>query len=664
MMWLNRRWLWIIAAVILTAIILTGATIIAKRGTFFAFEAPRGDSGATLSLPNSGGVNSQATNYVRVACDTGNDNNNGSTWPLAMRTIQAAVNTVNSPTEIWVSHNCTYAENITISGSTKAGLRLLGGFAGTESSADQRDLLSDLSTNSVVDVNNSGRPLKIQSVPASGNGVYIERVSFKNGNAVGFGGGVYLVNSGVTFNSSVIANNKSATINDGYGIYAAGGKLDLLNSVIQGNKGATQIGGGLRTTGTDLLAVNNQFIDNQALSGGAVYLEAGGTREIGYNTFRNNKADNGAAIVAKTAQHNKVHGNFFINNISTSAAGASTVRLINSGDIGPVGNIFVDNSGGPVITIEGTGGFPNLIQNNTFARNNIGSGPLLLISSSGGSNIARANNNIFSNNTWTDYAIVSPDSMMASYNDFYQNSNNNYYSWRAPNATDLTSNPKYLNTQLTDNFFAYSLATDSPMLDVGYGPPGSYFDNSDDMNYCDRNVKTAAPYPTATSWVDVGAFELQSLTYPTIKLDGWLGPNLDAKQGSVLLTVTAKDQSGAKILEPTQIPQSDSGQYIGLPKRDQKVASNTLINVLIKAPKFLAKKITLTTDACNHFIGNLELPAGDANDDNAVNIIDLNRVLIHFAGTNATGDLNGDGVVDVFDLNITLRNFGQTGDTL
>jgi hypothetical protein len=54
---------------------------------------------------------------------------------------------------------------------------------------------------------------------------------------------------------------------------------------------------------------------------------------------------------------------------------------------------------------------------------------------------------------------------------------------------------------------------------------------------------------------------------------------------------------------------------------------------------------------------------GDADDDNAVNLDDLNQIFVHFAELSVPNvDLDGSGQVDLIDLTFVLINFGLVGD--
>jgi len=59
----------------------------------------------------------------------------------------------------------------------------------------------------------------------------------------------------------------------------------------------------------------------------------------------------------------------------------------------------------------------------------------------------------------------------------------------------------------------------------------------------------------------------------------------------------------------------------------------------------------------------IALEAGDAYPDNAVEVRDLNKVLVYFGLPGADySDLNRDGATDILDLNIVLTNFGLVGE--
>jgi len=58
---------------------------------------------------------------------------------------------------------------------------------------------------------------------------------------------------------------------------------------------------------------------------------------------------------------------------------------------------------------------------------------------------------------------------------------------------------------------------------------------------------------------------------------------------------------------------------------------------------------------------DVTLLAGDLNNDDVINILDLSFCAYHFNEVYADADVNGDGIVDIFDIVLIGKNFGQTG---
>ncbi|GMV36687.1 MAG: hypothetical protein AMXMBFR61_11950 [Fimbriimonadales bacterium] len=73
---------------------------------------------------------------------------------------------------------------------------------------------------------------------------------------------------------------------------------------------------------------------------------------------------------------------------------------------------------------------------------------------------------------------------------------------------------------------------------------------------------------------------------------------------------------------------------------------------------------TVTVDTSGGDVQNVEmvLPNGDANPDNGVDLLDLNRILNLFGRQDALADVDEDGVEGISDLNIVLVGFGDHGD--
>ena len=60
---------------------------------------------------------------------------------------------------------------------------------------------------------------------------------------------------------------------------------------------------------------------------------------------------------------------------------------------------------------------------------------------------------------------------------------------------------------------------------------------------------------------------------------------------------------------------------------------------------------------------SVTLLAGDLNDDNSINILDLVLCAANFNTVYAPADVNADGIVDIFDVVLIGKNFGMSGPT-
>jgi hypothetical protein len=57
------------------------------------------------------------------------------------------------------------------------------------------------------------------------------------------------------------------------------------------------------------------------------------------------------------------------------------------------------------------------------------------------------------------------------------------------------------------------------------------------------------------------------------------------------------------------------------------------------------------------------LLAGDLNDDNTIDILDLSFCAFHFNEVYADADVTANGIVDIFDVVLIGKNFGMSGPT-
>lgn len=88
---------------------------------------------------------------IWYATTTGDDANDGTGWSTAKKTIGAALAQARGIDEVWVARG-TYNEALSFS----SGVEVYGGFAGTETSRDQRDFNANLTVLDAMGINSKG----------------------------------------------------------------------------------------------------------------------------------------------------------------------------------------------------------------------------------------------------------------------------------------------------------------------------------------------------------------------------------------------------------------------------------------------------------------------------------------------------------------------------
>lgn len=227
-------------------------------------------------------------------------NNNGSSWANAYPDLQQAINAVNVNDTIFVATG-TYkpnrpANNLTNIDSSnrnnafvlKAGVKMFGGFAGTETSLAQRVLnvtsptilSGDIDNNNIVDAGNS-----YHVVVSAGNvgTAVLDGFTIKQGNANSFGTTITVnsfsidqMSGGGIINYSSSPTITNCTITQNTSIYDGGGMVNYQSSspviskcIFSGNYG--QYGGAMENSGnSNPLITNCIFSGNFAAIGGAI----------------------------------------------------------------------------------------------------------------------------------------------------------------------------------------------------------------------------------------------------------------------------------------------------------------------------------------------------------------------------------------------------------
>lgn len=260
----------------------------------------------------------------------------GTSWSSALGNIQTAISAANAldpKGEVWVKAG-TYTVTTTI--AVSQGVNMYGGFAGTETSKDDRAKKEDgeswdFSNESILD----GRKT-VRSIESRGNfttETIVDGFTITNGNAV-----------------STSANNT------GGGVLIRPG-LKVQHCVIKNNVAASGGGGGVSMTGGTLYAsyVYRNTQSNNANGGGGIYVNAASGFEaiIEGCTIENNTSDvRGAGLNVQGAGFTKMINLRIFNNVAEGKPGGAMYQ--NTANNSTVNSLIYNNTGTSAIYLRGS----------------------------------------------------------------------------------------------------------------------------------------------------------------------------------------------------------------------------------------------------------------------------------------------------------------------
>ena len=223
------------------------------------------------------------------------DANDGSSWTLAKKTVQAGIDVaLASGQEVWVAAG-TYAERITL----RSYVYVYGGFAGTETQRSERNWSAHPT---VLDGNQGGNVVTARE--AGPGWSTIDGFTIRNGKATN-GGGIYC-----SYASPTIANN-----------------------TITGNSGWSS-GGGILCTSSSYATIRNNAITSN--SGSGIYCTTSCAPTIAENTITGNS---GSGIYCTTACSSAISNNTITGNASagiycTSSSAPAIANNVIAGNLG------------------------------------------------------------------------------------------------------------------------------------------------------------------------------------------------------------------------------------------------------------------------------------------------------------------------------------------
>ena len=246
-------------------------------------------SSRLFSLP--GGI---LVNYVTV---NGAGLKNGSSWANANDATQLQqVITETAAEEIWIAKGTYYPTadgDQTISFQLKSGLKIYGGFAGTEISLSQRNCLTNLTILS-GDIGTAGdnydNSYHVLFNSGINNTAILDGFTIQGGNADVAGGGIFNTNSSPVISNCVISNNATLSNGNGAGIYNESlSSPTLINCMIISNS-TDGLGGGMFNYESSPTLINCDILKNSAGWGGGFYNDASSNTTINNSIIWSNTA--------------------------------------------------------------------------------------------------------------------------------------------------------------------------------------------------------------------------------------------------------------------------------------------------------------------------------------------------------------------------------------
>jgi hypothetical protein len=276
------------------------------------------------------------------------DNSDGLTWATAFQSPAKALSTITSGNhEVWVKQG-TYISAATL--KWVPGANFYGGFTGTETSRDERNLDPSLT------VLEGNRTSGVLSTNQSAYRTLWNGFTIQKGKASGGGGGVFLQRN-TTLENCIVQDNE-ATNYGGGGLFiqdANNGKIQVLNCIVRNNKlnptATDRDGGGITvrsSKSSDVLIsdciIEGNIVDAGAQSrayGGGISLLSGAT--VANCIVRNNQ-------VTKSSGSNCNGGGMYISldDAGVSANIGNCIIANNFCDAGNGGGVFVTEKDGNI----------------------------------------------------------------------------------------------------------------------------------------------------------------------------------------------------------------------------------------------------------------------------------------------------------------------------
>lgn len=241
--------------------------------------------------------------YVRA---DGNNGNNGSSWENALKDISFALARAEAYNKklvvgqtrarLWIAGEYELTESIAL----VDGVSMYGGFAGTETSLEERAKGAgawDFSSPTVLKDKAGKQITLISQAAAFANETTVDGFTLSNGKQGA------ILKGNVTFSCNVVKDNVSGNVTDGAGINASGDLCVVEHCLVEGNVGKN--GGGV-TISSGAVIRNSKIADNTSVYTGSMNQGWGGGVFNNAATVENcvitgNKAPHGGGVFVRHA---------------------------------------------------------------------------------------------------------------------------------------------------------------------------------------------------------------------------------------------------------------------------------------------------------------------------------------------------------------------------
>ncbi len=255
------------------------------------------------------------------------------TWATAHGNLQTVMNFCIAGDTVWVAEG-TYQQGIGVSFTMKEGVKIFGGFKGTETNINQRNWIINVTIikgngNSVIYNYNNGLTYATE----------LDGFTVSNGNAV-YGGGMYNRESSPTLSNIIFSNNLGS--NFGGGMYNVNSST-VLNNVTFSKDTTSYNGGGMYNYNSSPVLNEVIFSENVSYSGGGMYNDHFSSPVLNNVTFFENTASVGGG-----GMHNSDNSSPTLSNVifSENSSGNSGGGMFNDDNCSPMisNAIFSENS--------------------------------------------------------------------------------------------------------------------------------------------------------------------------------------------------------------------------------------------------------------------------------------------------------------------------------